>query len=326
LAIGLAFGATGQVSGFCLYRGLRGWWLREDDTKLRAFALALAVAIAGTQAAGAAGLVDPSRSIYLSGAFSWLLVPIGGALFGWGMVLANGCGARALVLLGQGNLRSFVVLVCLGVTAYMTLTGIIAPVRTFLIEQTSIAAGTLASPAVKTALAAILFAALLAFAFSSPRFRRSLPDLAGGLIVGLLVIAGWLATGWLGRDEFEPVSPASLTFVAPVGESIQYLMIATGVKPGFGVAIVAGTLAGSVLAALSRRRWQLEGFKQPRDMLRYMAGGALMGLGGALALGCSIGQGLTGLSTLAYSSMLAAAGIFAGTLLALRGTRATIQA
>jgi uncharacterized membrane protein YedE/YeeE len=323
LAIGLAFGAIGQVSGFCLYRGLRGRWLGEDDSKLRAFALALAIAIAGTQAADFAGVVDLRGSIYLANAFSWLLAPLGGVLFGWGMVLANGCGSRALVLLGQGNLRSFVVLLCLGIAAYMALTGVAAPLRTAVLGVTSVApeAGAISEPVLRIAVALLLACALGAFALAGATPRRSPLDLAAGIVVGLLVVAGWLATGWLGHDEFEPVPPASLTFVAPVGESIQYLMIATGVKLRFGVAVVAGVIIGSLAMALLRGRFALEGFQSPRDMLRYMAGGALMGAGGALGMGCSIGQGLTGLSTLAGASLLAAAGILAGARLALRGTR-----
>ena len=243
------------------------------------------------------------------------------AMFGCGMVLANGCGARALVLLGQGNLRSFVVLICLGVTAYMTLTGLIAPVRAVLLAPTaiSISGGTFASQTARLIVGGVFAAGLVLFAASSSSLRKSGKDLLGGTIVGALVVAGWIATGWLANDEFDPVPPASLSFVAPIGETIQFAMIATGVRPGFGVAVVAGVLLGSLVSACGNGQFHLEGFKAPRDMLRYMLGGTLMGVGGALAMGCSIGQGLTGLSTLAYSSMLSAAGILAGAWLALRG-------
>ena len=143
--------------------------------------------------------------------------------------------------------------------------------------------------------------------------------LAGGAAIGLLVAAGWYATGVLGFDDFEPAPLASLTFVAPVGETIQYAMLATGMRPSFGVAVVAGVFLGALVAALASGTARLEGFSSPRAMLRAMAGGALMGAGGALALGCSIGQGLTGLSTLALTSFLAAGGILAGAWVALRG-------
>ncbi|MCC6948303.1 MAG: YeeE/YedE family protein [Bradyrhizobiaceae bacterium] len=330
-AIGLAFGAAGQVSGFCLNRGLRGLWVTGDGTKIRAFALALAAAIVGTQILDGAGAVDLRQSIYVGTSFSWLLLPVGGALFGYGMIACNGCGARALVLLGQGNLRSFVVLVCLGIAAYVTLTGLLAPLRAQAagFTGTAIAEGPQSLPYllarsaganVTRFVTAIVLAGLLAwFAFAHKPFRDSRKDVAGGTIIGLLIPAGWLATGWIGNDDFDPVPLASLTFIAPIGETIQYAMIATGAKPGFGVAVVSGVFIGSLAAALSTGAWHLEGFPSAGRMARYMGGGALMGVGGALALGCSIGQGLTGLSTLAFGSFLAAGGILLGARLALRG-------
>ena len=330
-AIGLVFGAAGQRTGFCLTRGLVGYLITGDGNKLRAFALALAVAILGTQAADAAGLIDLRQSIYLGPSFSWLLLPLGGLLFGYGMVAANGCGGRALVLMGQGNLRSFVVLVCLGIAAYMTLTGLLAPARTVLAGVTgaALASGPQSVPHVIMASAgsaaarfvpAILLAgALLWFAFGNAAFRASAKDIAGGLIIGALIPAGWLATGWLGADDFDPVPLVSLTFVAPIGDTIQYAMLATGTEVSFGVAVVCGVFLGALAAALLSGSFRLEGFNTPGRLARYMAGGALMGMGGALALGCSIGQGLTGLSTLALGSFLAAGGILLGASLGLRG-------
>jgi hypothetical protein len=331
-AIGFVFGFVGQRSGFCLTRALRGWWVTGEGAKIRAFALALAVAIIGTQAIEAAGLIDLRRSLYAQPQFSWVLLSAGGALFGYGMVAANGCGARALVLLASGNLRSFVVLVCLGVSAFAILTGVLAPPRLWLAAATSVtlplspptaggalAAAGVSAAATRTVTAALPALGLAAFALLHGPFRRSAWEVASGLVIGALVPLGWLATGWLGADDFDPVPVASLTFVAPIGDSIQYLMLATGVPLGFGVAVVAGVLAGAFLAAAVSQTWALEGFYSPRRMLRSMAGGALMGIGGALALGCSIGQGLTGLSTLALPSFIAAGGILLGARLALRG-------
>src|SRR5690606_34015759 len=134
LLIGLLFGAMGQISGFCLHRGLTEKWSGKAGNKLRSFALALAVAIIGTQVFARLGVLDLGTSIYLAPSFSWLMVPIGGILFGYGMTLANGCGARALVLLGRGNMRSLLVLLCLGVAAYITLTGVLAPIRVWVAE------------------------------------------------------------------------------------------------------------------------------------------------------------------------------------------------
>jgi uncharacterized membrane protein YedE/YeeE len=329
-ALGIAFGVTVQRTGFCLNTGLRGFWVSGDRRMIRSFALALAVAILLSQAIHAFGIADLQKSLYPRASISWLLMPLGGMLFGYGMVAANACGARSLVLLGQGNLRSFLVLLCLGISAYIILSGLLAPLRVALAAYTSVpfASGssslvTLLGLATSSAplrlLPAIAIAApLLWFVLSSPEFRASPKHVAGGVLVGLIIPAGWIATGWLGNDDFEPAPVASLTFIAPVGETIQYAMLASGQRMTFGVAIVCGVFLGALVSALVTREFKLDGFSRPGQMLRYMAGGALMGLGGALALGCSIGQGLTGLSTLALGSFLSAAGIVAGVWVALK--------
>ncbi|PLC49707.1 hypothetical protein CR159_12390 [Pollutimonas subterranea] len=318
LAVGLVFGVCGQVTGFCLHRGLKEYWSGNAGYKLHAFALALAVALAGTHVVASMGLADITKSVYMTPSFSWLLLPVGGIMFGYGMGLSNGCGARALVLLGQGNLRSFVVLVCLGIAAYITLTGIAAPLRVFISEFTTLSPESVAVPQglPRSLTVWVLVAALTLFALRPRKAGQRATDLAGGAIIGLLVVAGWLVTGWLGADDFEPAPIASLTFVAPVGDTLHYAMIATGMSLRFGITVVIGVLAGSFFAAVLRGRYRIEGFESPRQMTRYIAGGALMGVGGALALGCSIGQGLTGLSTLAYSSMISALAIVVGARLA----------
>lgn len=318
-----------QRTGFCLTRALHGACVGGDWRTLRAFALAGAIALLGSQALHAAGLVDLSRSLYFMPAIPWLSLLAGGAIFGYGMVLANACGSRSLVLLGSGNLRSFVVLVCLGMSAYWTLSGILAPTRVWLADVASVTAGaglardglpallSMLPDAIARWLMVLLLALpLLVFALRSRDLRASPRDLAGGILVGLLIPAGWLATGWLGADDFEPVPPASLTFVAPVGAALQYLMLYTGISLGFGVAVVGGVLIGAAGAALVSRSFTLEGFDSPRHMLRAMAGGVLMGVGGVLALGCSIGQGL---STLSLSPLLAVPAILAGAIAGLRG-------
>ena len=314
LAIGLIFGITGQLSGFCLNRALKEYWQSGALHKAQSFVLALCVATIGTQALAQFEFIDLSKSLYRGPTFSWLLVPLGGVMFGFGMMLANGCGARSLVLCAQGNLRSFVVLLCLGISAFMTLTGVLGPLRQALNQMTAVSGASISDlpVAAQAWLVTIVLICLFVFSFWKLNLLKYKKDLFAGFMVGLLIVAGWFSTGWLAFDEFEPVNLVSLTFIAPIGETIQYSMIATGAKLSFGVTVVLGVLLGSFLLAWLRKGLHLQGFSSPKEMLRYIAGGILMGVGGSLALGCSIGQGLTGLSTLALSSVVAAAGILIG--------------
>jgi len=330
LLIGLVYGAVGLLSGFCLLSGLRGWWARGDSRLIRTYALALGVAIVAVQLLAARGVVDLGKSIYLQPSFSAPLMFVGGLLFGYGMVLANGCGSRALVLLGRGNLRSFVVVIVLGIAAQMTLKGLIAPPRIALLRMSQTSPTVVSLPALLSALgigatfartlaASVIAGALIIFAFAHAPFQRAWGQIAAGLAVGLLIAAGWFATGYLGADDFNPAAVTSLTFIAPIADTVQYAMLSTGLTLNFGIAMVAGVFAGSLVTALTTRRFHWEGFASPRHMLHSIGGAALMGAGGAMAYGCSIGQGLTGLSTLALASFVAVAGILLGSAAGLRG-------
>jgi uncharacterized membrane protein YedE/YeeE len=330
LFIGLVYGAVGLLSGFCMMSSLRGLWAEGDARLVRTYALAIGVAIATSQLLAASGLVDLGKSIYLQPSFSAPVMFLGGLLFGYGMVLSNGCGSRALVLLGRGNLRSFVVMIVLGIFAEMTLKGLIAPARIAMVQASQATAKLTSVPALlssmglgeisaRMAAASVLSAALIIFAFAHAPFRKSSGQIAAGLIVGLLVAAGWYATGYLGADDFNPTPVTSLTFIAPIADALQYVMLSTGSTLNFGIVTVFGVFAGSLVTALATGRFHLEGYQSPRHMLRSAGGAALMGMGGVMAFGCSIGQGLTGLSTLSLASFVAVAGILLGTAAGLRG-------
>jgi uncharacterized membrane protein YedE/YeeE len=320
LVVGLAFGVVGQTTGFCLNRAVKDYVESRNLLRARSFALATFVAIIGTQLLALTEFVDFSKAIYRTPNFSWVLLPLGATMFGYGMMLANGCGARTVVLLAQGNLRSLVVLLCLGISAYATLTGVLGPARTMIVQATSIPLGGLydLSSLTNQIALGLLLSALSWFVFYRGMILRNAKDFFGGVCVGLLVVAGWFATGWLAADEFEPTPLVSLTFIAPIGETIQYTMIATGMRLSFPVALILGVLLGSFSVAAMRGTLRLQGFSTAHEMRRYVLGGVLMGVGGALGLGCSIGQGLTGMSTLAFSSMIAITCILLGAGLAAR--------
>jgi uncharacterized protein len=330
LIVGLIYGSVGLLSDFCMMSGLRGWWAEGDGRLIRTYALAMGIAIAASQLLVARGLVDLGKSIYLQPSFSAPVMFFGGLLFGYGMVLSNGCGARALVLLGRGNLRSFVVVIVLGIFAEMTLKGLIAPARIAAVQLTQLTVKASSLPAVLSSAglsaslsrglaASLIAAALIIFALAHAPFRRSPGQVVAGILVGLLIAAGWYATGALGADDFNPVPVASLTFIAPIADSLQYVMLSTGSTLSFGIATIGGVFAGSLATALATGRFRLEGYRSPQHMLRSAGGAALMGIGGVMALGCSVGQGLTGLSTLALASFIAVAGILLGAAAGLRG-------
>src|SRR5712671_7133782 len=247
LVVGLIYGAVGLLSGFCMMSSLRGWWAQGDGRLVRTYALAMGVAIAASQLLAARGLVDLGKSIYLQPSFSIPVMFVGGVLFGYGMVLSNGCGSRALVLLGRGNLRSLVVVLVLGIAAQMTLKGLIAPTRVAVLQWTQIAPSVISLPALlakfglsepiaRMLAASAISGALIIFAFAHAPFLRSWGQIAAGFAVGILVAGGWFATGYLGADDFNPAPVTSLTFIAPIADTLQYVMLSTGLTLNFGIA------------------------------------------------------------------------------------------
>ncbi len=333
--LGIGFGALAHRTNFCTMGAISDIALLGDFRRFRAWLLAIAVAVAGTQTLGALGLVDLGKTIYATPNFGWLGAIIGGLMFGFGMTLAGGCGSKTLVRLGAGNLKSLLVMLVLGLFAYMTLRGLIAAGRVATIEPTNFDLRTLGAqtqllPALigtATGLetqfaqrtASVLVIAFLAWVcFKDSSFRKSPRNIAAGIGIGLLTVAGWYATGIAGNDDFEPTPLASFTFVAPIGDTLIYLMTWTGAKIGFGVASVFGVVLGAFVAAKTAREFRIESFAGTDDMLRHLAGAALMGTGGVLALGCTIGQGVTGLSTLALGSLLAFGSIVCGGLFGMK--------
>ena len=334
--IAIAFGAIGNMTNFCTMGAVSDWVNMGDKNRLRAWFLAIGVAIVGSQLLQAQGYVDLNKSIYLTSNFTWLGHLLGGLLFGIGMTLGSGCGQRTLVRVGSGNLKSLVVLLVLGLTAYMTLRGLLAPVRINGIEVTNIdlaarnipdqgiatfiqaATGMSDTKMLHQAVAAMVGLGFIIFALASIEFLKSFRNWFAGLSIGLFVVAGWYITGKLGFDEFDPVRLESYTFVSPVGETLNYLMTFTGSTINFGIAAVFGVILGSFLYAVFSGTFRIETFGSRSDMVAHLVGGALMGFGGILSLGCTVGQGITGMSTLALGSVITLAAIIFGSALTMK--------
>ncbi len=327
--MGCAFGVTARLGRFCLIRGLREYHSGSEAPALKAFALAMAVAVLATQSLAWLGMVDLGNAQVVRAQFSIVGVLIGGILFGAGMALARSCGARALVLLAGGNLRALVTLLCLGLAAQATLTGVLAPVRQWLQGWGTVRLphGTLphwmqalglSNGWSTLGITLVLALPLLFYALRRPTGRANGLALLCAAAIGALVAAGWWITASMNADAFEPVPLTSLSFVGPVAEGLLYLQLSVGRELSLGPAIVAGTFTGALAAALLSRSTRWEGFDSPKQITASALGGCLMGFGGVLAVGCSVGQGLSGFSTLAFASMPACTGIVVGALLTLK--------
>ena len=336
LLAGMVFGAVTIKTNFCTMGAISDWINTGSTDRLRAWFLAVGIAILLSQTMHATGVIDINLAIYLTPNFGWLGYVLGGFLFGIGMTLASGCGQRTLARVGGGNLKSLLVLLILGLTAYMTMRGLLALFRVNVIEPTNInlansgiadqGMGTLLAAAlalenlarVDLLVALLLGGGLVVFAFASKTFRGSFNNILAGITIGLLIPIGWYITGVIGFDDFEPVRFESYTFIGPTGESLMYLMTFTGSEINFGIAGVFGVILGSFLYVILTGKFRVETFSDHNDMIRHVLGASLMGFGGVLALGCSIGQGITGMSTLALGSLMALISIIFGCALTLK--------
>jgi uncharacterized membrane protein YedE/YeeE len=321
------------------------WVNMGDLARMRMWLLAIAVALLGASALQLAGVIDLSKSIYTTPNLTWLSHLVGGFLFGVGMTLGSGCGSKTLIRVGAGNLKSLIVYVFLGIAAYMTLRGILGAFRVGVLEKAAISlpAGQdlpslLASVTAlgKATWAAILGAAvagaLLVFIYSSKHFRSSFDYTLGGVVTGLVVVGGWFVSGYLGHVAEDPNTlqeafvatnsgrMESFSFVSPMAYTLDYLMLWTDKSKmiTYGIASGAGVIAGSAAYALATRTFRWEGFRDAEDTANHMIGGLLMGFGGITALGCTIGQGISGLSTLALGSILTFLAIIAGSALTMK--------
>jgi uncharacterized membrane protein YedE/YeeE len=344
VALGFLFGAVGNKTHFCTMGAVSDVVNMGDWNRMRMWLLAIAVATAGASALQLAGLVDLSKTIYTSPRFTWLSYVLGGLLFGIGMTLASGCGSRTLIRIGTGNLKSLVVAIVLAITAYMTLKGVLGVFRVAALDSVGATlAGSQDLPSLvgaalgfdkKLALEALglgLALGLFVFVFKAREFR-TFDNVLGGVVVGLVVVGGWYLSGHIGYLAEDPATLEekflatnsgrieSLSFVAPQAYSLELLMLWSDKSRvmTFGIASVLGMLAGSLAWSLATRTFRLESFRDAEDLINHLVGGALMGFGGVLALGCTIGQGISGLSTLALGSVLAFFSIVAGAALTMK--------
>ena len=346
-ALAFVFGAVANRVNFCTMGAVVDIAVYGDWRRMRMWALAIAIAVAGTGLLVATGLVDTAKSIYTLPQVRWLSCLIGGFCFGFGMTLASGCGSKTMIRAGAGNLKSVVVLLVMAIAAYMTLKGLFAVWRVNLVDPwtfdiarlgaatsdlPSLAAAFGAPLAAKRAVPFVLAAALAIFVLKDREFRASQEMLVGGIVIGLVIVAGWYVSGHVGyvsedtatlEEKFFATNSGrmeSFSFVSPAAYTLELLMFWSDTSRivTFGIAGVLGMLAGSAAYALASGTFRWEGFGSVEDVGNHLAGAILMGFGGVTALGCTIGQGLSGLSTLGLTSFVALAAIVTGAVAALR--------
>jgi uncharacterized membrane protein YedE/YeeE len=319
--LGIALGFAARRGRFCTLGAIEDAVYGADTRRLRAWILAIAVAIAGVHVLEHYADLDLSRSIYTGHRIEWGGMIIGGMMFGFGMALAGTCGFGMLLRLGGGDMRALVVFLVMAVTAMMTMRGITGLARLQLAEPLTleIARDSQRLPALlglagdAAMFGAFAFAAALAIGAGAHAGLMRAPRLVlTALAIGVLVVAGWFVTGVAGFDPFDTRRIESFSFVAPLGETVLYLMLSSGLRPDFPVGAVLGVIAGAFFAAITARQFRWEAPDDPREMKRHVMGALLMGVGGIAALGCTIGQGITGLSTLSIGSLLAIGSIFVG--------------
>jgi uncharacterized membrane protein YedE/YeeE len=314
LTLGVVFGAISFRTRFCLRRALVSTNTSEKLNAVAVWLTALGVALVGTQLSVFAGWIDFSEHRFHATDLPLALLALGGILFGVGMVLTRGCASRMSTLAGSGNIRAIIVLLVFAVTAHSTLKGVLSPLRTeladFTIDVSQVSAW-MQSPVFTVIAVLFSFAVVAAAAINS---NTSKAQLLGGALIGLLVPLGWIGTGWVLQDDFDPIVFQSLSFTSPSADWLFWSIASTSVGAGFGVGLLFGVFFGSAATALITREFEWVSFSSPAQTGRYLSGAILMGVGGVLAGGCTVGAGLSGVSSLSFSALLSLVFIVFGAL------------
>ena len=338
-AVSVLFGLIAQRTHFCTMGAVSDIVNMGDWTRMRMWGMAVGVAMIGFHFMAWLGWIDPTQTVYASGRVVWLSALVGGALFGFGMVLGSGCGSKTLVRIGGGSLKSLVVFFVMGVAAYATLRGMTAVLRVNTVDQVAFemeggsalprwlaSVAGLDASATGLVLGLVVGLALVLWALLNGGFRESGNNLLAGLGVGLVVAGMWWVSGNLGfvaehPETLEAVYVASnsgrmeaMTFTAPMAYTLDWIILFSDSSKvlTLGVVSVLGVVLGAFVYAVATRSFHWEGFRGAQDTGLHIVGALCMGVGGVTALGCTVGQGLSGLSTLSVTSMVAVAGILAG--------------
>ncbi|SLN21530.1 putative inner membrane protein [Roseovarius gaetbuli] len=323
---GALLGLAARLGRFCTLGAIEDYLYQQSDTRLRMWVLAIGVAGMLTFGLAGLGLVNLAGNIYYITPWSPLITVLGGLMFGYGMSLAGNCGFGALARFGGGDLRSFVIVIVMGIAAYVMMSGPLARLRLAATEATtpkletdSYAQFLSQATGLSVVTAGLALSLLIALAaLGSRRFLQDRKAVFWSLIVGVAVASGWAGSTWLATHGFSPQPIQSHTFSAPLGETILFLMTASGGGLSFGVGSVFGVLAGAFCGSLIKGHFRWEACEDPRELRRQILGAVCMGFGAVLAFGCTIGQGVSAFSVLALSAPITFVAIFIGAAIGLR--------
>lgn len=323
---GIILGLAARVGRFCTLGAIEDYLYSSDNRRLRMWGLAIGTAIIGTQWATHLGLFDVTQTAYLDRVWNPIATILGGLMFGYGMAMSGNCGYGALARLGGGDIRSFLIVMVMGLAAYVVMSGPLAPLRVWLFPAD---AGALTPQGfgqwldigwgvAPLATGGVIGGALIIAALASKPMLRSPAHIFWGMAVGGAIVSGWIGTFWVARHGFDVEPIETHAFAAPIGDTIFYAMTASGNSLSFSVGSVVGVVFGAFVGSLIKRQFRWEACEDPRELGRQIFGAVLMGSGAILAVGCSVGQGISAFSTLAFSAPITFAMIFVGATLGLK--------
>jgi uncharacterized membrane protein YedE/YeeE len=317
---GILLGLAARIGRFCTLGAIEDALYGQNNNRLRMWGTAIGMAMLLVHLALAQGLISTSNSYPLTVPFTPLLTVFGGLLFGLGMAFSGNCGFGALARLGGGDLRSFVIVLVMGVSAYVTLGGPLSPLRIWLVELLSVQPATTSFSALLSSstgmpasyIGLLLGAGVFGFSVWNRAFWEEKGNVIWGALVGLSVASGWIGTHLIAQVGFSGLRPVSHGFTAPVGSTILYFMTSSGQTLNFGIGSVCGVWAGALTSSLMKGHFRLEACEDPRELQRQITGAVMMGIGGVLAIGCSVGQGISAMALLSINAPLALSSIFIG--------------
>lgn len=323
---GLLLGLAARIGRFCTLGAIEDLYYGENTLRLRMWGIAIGVSVAGTFALAALGALDLERTLYVARAWNPLESIFGGLLFGYGMALAGNCGYGALARAGGGDLRSAMIVLIMGISAYMTLGGPLSGLRIWLFGPSQQAESTQTLAHSLSALTSLdapvagvgVGITVIALTLLHRGMRSSPAYIIWGAVAGAAIVSGWAGTQWVVSNGFDATPVVSHTFSAPIGETVLYLMTSSGNTVSFGAGSVTGVLLGSLLGSLYKGHFRWEACEDPRELRRQIVGAFLMGIGAVIAVGCSVGQGLSAMSVLSFSAPVTLVCIMIGAAIGLR--------